>query len=69
MRPTDAAEETFNLLYGFTEHSLPQQDVNPGVQDGVHGSNADSLQIGVFADVFLRRWPVELVDEHAHLHK
>ena len=57
-RPADAAEEAFDLLYGFTEHCLPQEDVYPGVQDGVHGSNSDGLQIRVFADDWLQLWPV-----------
>ena len=57
-RPADAAEEAFDLLYGFTEHRLPQQDVYPGVQDGVHRSNSDGLQIRVFADDWLQLWPI-----------
>lgn len=48
--PTDATEKAFDLLDGFTEHCLPQEDIYPGVQDGVHSSDADGLQIGIFAD-------------------
>lgn len=46
----DAAEEALDLLHGFAEHGLPQEDVNPGVQDGVHRGDPDGLQIRVFAD-------------------
>lgn len=48
--PTDAAEKAFDLLDGFTEHCLPQEDIYPWVQDGVHSCDADGLQIGIFAD-------------------
>lgn len=47
---SDAAEEALDLLHGFAEHGLPQEDVYPGVQDGVHGSDPDGLQVRVSAD-------------------
>lgn len=49
--PADAAEEAFDLLHGFAEHCLPQEDVDPGVQDGVHRGDSDGLQVWVFADL------------------
>lgn len=65
--PANAAEEALDLLDGFAEHSLAEEDVDPGVQNGVHRGNADGLQVRVLPDVFHRFWPVQLVHEDTDL--
>lgn len=67
--PSDAAEEAFDLLDGFAEHSLAEEDVDPRVQNGVHRGNADSLQVRVLADILHRFWLVQLVHEDTDLPK
>lgn len=67
--PSDAAEEAFDLLDGFAEHSLAEEDVDPRVQNGVHWGNADGLQVGVLPDVFHRLGPVQLVHKDTDLPK
>lgn len=67
--PPDAAEEAFDLLDGFAEHSLAEEDVDPWVQNGVHRGNADGLQVRVLLDVFHRSRPVQLVHEDTDLPK
>lgn len=34
--PSNAAKEALDFLYDFAEHCLAEEDVDPGVQDGVH---------------------------------
>lgn len=67
--PSNAAEEAFDLLDGFAEHSLAEEDVDPRVQDGVHRGNADGLQVRVLPDILHRFWPVQLVHEDTDLPK
>lgn len=63
----DFAEEPLDLLLDLEEHSLSQQDVDPGVQDGVDRGKADGLQIRVLLQPYLHLWLVQLVDKYLHL--
>lgn len=56
--PPNAAEEAFDLLDGFAENSLAEEDVDPWVQNGVHRGNADGLQVRVLPDIFHWFWSV-----------
>lgn len=69
MRPPAAAnpaEETLDLFDEFAEYSLPQEDINPWIQDGVHRCNSDGPEIQVARYVLLYWWLIKLVDENSN---
>lgn len=65
--PSDAAEEALDLLNGLAEHRLAEQNVHPGVEDGVDRSNTDGLQVWVLLDGHHYGRLVELVHKDTHL--
>lgn len=67
--PTNAAEKALDLLNGFAQDCLAQQNVDPWIQDGVHRSYTDSLQIWVLLDVSYYIWTVQLVHKDPDLGK
>ena len=69
MGPSDAAEETLDFLNGFAQHCFAEEDIHPWVEDGVHRSDADGLQIGVLLNVLHQGWLVQLVHKHTHLER
>lgn len=67
--PSNAAEEAFDLLNGFAEHSLSEEYVDPWVQNGVDGGNADGLQVRVLPYISHRFRLVQLVHKDTDLTK
>lgn len=65
--PSNTTEEAFDLLYGFAEHRLAQEDVDPRIQDGVHCGNTDGLQVRILLDILHQQRLVQLVHKDAYL--
>lgn len=61
------AKQALDLLDELKEDGLAQQDVDPGVEDGVEGGKADGSKVGVLLQVGLYWGFVELVQEHLSL--
>lgn len=61
------AEETLDVLDEFGEHRFTQEDVDPGVQNGVGGGKADSQQIWVSVQPLLHWCLIKLVEKHLDL--
>lgn len=67
--PTNATEKTLDLLNGFAQDCLAQQNVDPRIQDGIYRSYTDSLQIWVLLDVSYYIWTVQLIHKDPDLEK
>lgn len=61
------AEQALDLLNELEEDGLAQQDVDPGIQDGVEGGEAYRSQVRVLLQVELHRGFVELIQKHLSL--
>lgn len=65
----EPAEETLDVLDELGEHRFTQENIDPGIQNGIGGGESDRQQIWVSIQPFFHRRLIKLVEKHLDLKK
>lgn len=61
------AEQTLDVLDELGEHGFTQENIDPGIQNGIGGGESDRQQIWVSIQPFLHWRLIKLVEKHLDL--